>query len=205
MRGTKAWSPRALCSAAGLGKLGSIAMALVSTIRRYQGRIISLDLDTVRFPDGSTGELEMVRHPGAAAVVPLVDPVTAADPRVVLIRQFRHAAEGEVWEIPAGRLDPGETPEACAHRELAEETGLRAREMVRLITVFTTPGFTDERIHLFLASGLTEGDHRREPDEFLESHSLPWSRAMAMIRAGEIVDGKTLVALLYVRSFMRPD
>jgi ADP-ribose pyrophosphatase len=180
-------------------------MALVSTIRRYQGRIISLDLDTVRFPDGSTGELEMVRHPGAAAVVPLVDPVTAADPRVVLIRQFRHAAEGEVWEIPAGRLDPGETPEACAHRELAEETGLRAREMVRLITVFTTPGFTDERIHLFLASGLTEGDHRREPDEFLESHSLPWSRAMAMIRAGEIVDGKTLVALLYVRSFMRPD
>jgi len=194
-----------LCSPAGLGKLGSIAMALVSTIRRYQGRIISLDLDTVRFPDGSTGELEMVRHPGAAAVVPMVDPVTAADPHVVLIRQFRHAAEGEVWEIPAGRLDAGETPEACAHRELAEETGLRAREMVWLTTVYTTPGFTDERIHLFLASGLTEGDHRREPDEFLESHSLPWSRAMAMIKAGEIVDGKTLIALLYVRSFMRPD
>lgn len=205
MRSPEAWPHDALCAATGLRKLGSIAMALVSTTRRYQGRIISLDLDIVRFPDGSTGELEMVRHPGAAAVVPMIDPVTAADPRVVLIKQFRHAAEGAVWEIPAGRLDPGETPEACAHRELAEETGFRASRMVRLTTIFTTPGFTDERIHLYLASGLTEGDHRREPDEFLEWHSLAWSRAIAMVRSGEIVDGKTVVALLYVGSFMRPD
>lgn len=178
-------------------------MTLTGSERRYEGRIIHLDVDTVRFPDGSTGQLEMIRHPGASAVVPMLDDPAGPDPRVLLIRQFRHAADGVIWEVPAGRLDPGETPEACARRELAEETGMRAGRLERLTTIYTTPGFTDERIHLFLAGGLEEGDHRREADEFMELRPTPWSEAMRLIERGEIVDGKTLVSLLYVQAFRR--
>lgn len=178
-------------------------MTLTGSERRYEGRVIHLDVDTVRFPDGSTGQLEMIRHPGASAVVPMLDDPAGPDPRVLLIRQFRHAADGVIWEVPAGRLDPGETPEACARRELAEETGMRASRLERLTTIYTTPGFTDERIHLFLAGGLEEGDHRREADEFMELRPTPWSEAMRLIERGEIVDGKTLVSLLYVQAFRR--
>lgn len=178
-------------------------MTLTGSERRYEGRVIHLDVDTVRFPDGSTGQLEMIRHPGAAAVVPMLDDPAAPDPRVLLIRQFRHAADGIIWEVPAGRLDAGETPEACARRELAEETGMRAGRLERLTTIYTTPGFTDERIHLFLAGGLEKGDHRREADEFMELRPTPWSEAMRLIERGEIVDGKTLVSLLYVQAFRR--
>lgn len=178
-------------------------MTLVSAERVYNGRILNLDVDTVRFPDGSTGKLEMLRHPGASAVVPFLDDVSAPDPRVLLIRQFRHAADGFIYEVPAGRLDPGETPEACAARELEEETGRRAGTLERLTTIFTTPGFTDEKIHLFVAHQLTEGHVRREADEFVELAPLPWSEVMALIRRGEIADGKTLIALLFVHAFLR--
>lgn len=176
-------------------------MTLISTERRYQGRIIHLDVDTVEFPDGSTGQLEMIRHPGAAAVVPMLDDPASPDPRVLLLRQFRHAAESFIWEIPAGRLDPGETPEQCAHRELTEETGMRASRLTPLTTIYTTPGFTDERIHLFLASGLEEGAHRREPDEFMEVHPRPWSDVMKMVESGVVQDAKTLVALMFAGRF----
>ena len=178
-------------------------MTLISTERLHTGRIVNLDRDTVRFPDGSTGQLEMLRHPGASAVVPLVDPVTDADPRVILIRQFRHAAEDFIWEIPAGRLDPGETPERCAERELEEEAGMRAGRLERLTTIYTTPGFTDERIHLFLAGELGPGAQGREPDEFMEVETRRWSEVMDMVRQGVIVDGKTLVSLLFVEAFKR--
>jgi ADP-ribose pyrophosphatase len=143
----------------------------------------------------------MLRHPGASAVVPFLDDPAGSDPRVLLIRQFRHATDGVIWEIPAGRLDPGESPEQCARRELAEETGMRAERLERLTTIYTTPGFTDERIHLFVANGLKEGAHHREADEFLELRPTPWSVTMDLIERGEIVDGKTLVALLYLRAF----
>ncbi|HEX3232652.1 MAG TPA: NUDIX hydrolase [Gemmatimonadales bacterium] len=178
-------------------------MTLVSTERLYSGRIVNLDRDTVRFPDGSTGELEMLRHSGAAAVVPFLDDPREEDPRVLLLRQFRHAADGYIWEVPAGRLDPGETPEACAYRELQEETGMRAKRLDRLTTIYTTPGFTDEQIHLFLARDLVEGDLRRETDEFMELHVRRWSELIEMIRQGEIRDGKTLSALLFVHGFVR--
>jgi ADP-ribose pyrophosphatase len=178
-------------------------MSLVSSKRLYSGRIVNLDLDTVRYPDDSIGQLEMLRHPGAAAVVPFLDPPGGADPRAVLIRQFRHAADGYIWEVPAGRLDGGEPPEACAERELEEETGMRARRLERLTTIYTTPGFTDERIHLFLADGLEPGAEHREADEFMELHTLRWSQVLEMIERGEIVDGKTLVSLLFVQTFRR--
>lgn len=136
----------------------------------------------------------MVRHPGASAVVPLLD--SGRDPRVLLIRQYRYAANGYVYEVPAGRLDPGEAPEACASRELKEETGYSAASLRQLTTIYTTPGFTDERIHIFVAQGLTLGSSEREPDEFLELNPVLLSEAVAMIQSGEIVDGKTSIALL---------
>jgi ADP-ribose pyrophosphatase len=176
-------------------------MTLLDSERHYTGRIINLDLDTVGFPDGSQGQLEMIRHPGASAVVPIMDDRAAPDPRILLIRQFRHAADGFIWEIPAGRLDRGETPENCARRELEEEAGMRAGTLEFLTTVYTTPGFTDERIHLFLARELETGTHAREPDEFVELHPTPWSEVREMIRRREIVDGKTLIALLYAAAF----
>jgi ADP-ribose pyrophosphatase len=178
-------------------------MSLISSSRLYSGRVVNLDLDTVRFPDDSIGQLEMLRHPGAAAVVPFLDPPGGADPRVVLIRQFRHAADGYIWEVPAGRLDGDEPPDSCAARELEEETGLRARRLERLTTISTTPGFTDERIHLFLADGLDPGAEHREADEFMELHTLRWSQVLGVIERGEIVDGKTLVSLLFVQTFRR--
>lgn len=172
----------------------------VSSTRAYHGRIISLDVDEVRFPDGSIGSLEMIRHPGASAVVPLLD-TDADDPTVLLIRQYRYAADGYLYEIPAGRLDPGESPMECAHRELAEETGYRAARVEPLFTMFTTPGFTDEKIHLFLATGLTAGDAHREADEFLELVPTKLSRALSMVEQGEIKDAKTALALLYAAGF----
>ena len=175
----------------------------LSSKRVYSGRIISVDLDSVEFPNGTAGDLEMVRHPGASAVVPLLDPLDSPDPRVVLIRQYRYAAEGYVYEIPAGRLDPGEAPADCALRELREETGYSAETLIPLTTFYTTPGFTDERIHLFAAAGLTEGASQTESDEILDLAPMTLSSAMALIASGELVDGKTMIGLLFTERFIR--
>ena len=173
----------------------------IATRRVYTGRIVSLDVDQVRFPDGSEGELEMIRHSGASAVVPFLGDPQGDDPQILLIRQYRYAAEGYVYEIPAGRLDDGEDPAVCARRELQEETGCTAERLDRLTTIYTTPGFTDERIHLFMASGLTHGASATETDEFLEVVPTPLSRALEMIERGEIVDGKTVVGILFAAGF----
>lgn len=178
------------------------AVGQISSRRVYSGRIISVDVDHVRFPNGTTGELEMVRHPGASAVVPFLDDPQSPDPRILLIRQYRYAANGFVHEIPAGRLDPGEGPLECAARELEEETGYSASELIPLTTFYTTPGFTDEQIHLFAAVGLVEGESRPESDEILDLVRVPISRAMEMIRAGELVDGKSMVGLFFAARFM---
>ena len=175
----------------------------LKTERRYSGLRINVDVDSVRFPDGSTGTLEMVRHPGAAAVVPLLDSPRTADPRVILIRQYRYAALDYLWEIPAGTLEPGELPEVCARRELREEAGVDAGRLERLTSVFTTPGFTDELIHLYLARDLTRVAAAPERDEFLEVTELRWSEVGAMIRRGEIRDTKTLTALMFIQCFVR--
>lgn len=164
--------------------------------RVYTGRVISLDVDTVSFPNGTVGELEMVRHPGASAVVPFLDDPGLEDPRVLLIRQYRYASNGYLYEIPAGRLDPGETPAQCALRELREETGYTAAEVSQLTTFYTTPGFTDERIHLFLATDLEDGPAALESDEILELHPVPLSAAVAMVTRGEIIDGKSMLGIL---------
>ena len=170
--------------------------------RIHTGRVVRLDVDTVRFPDGSTGQLELIRHPGAAAIVPCASDPPGADPTILLIRQYRYATGGQLWEIPAGTLDPGEDPEACARRELMEETGVTAARLQRLTSVWTTPGFTNEVIHLYLATGLTAGEPSRERDEFIEVVPQPLSRVLALIREGEIRDAKTVVAILYMAAFV---
>jgi ADP-ribose pyrophosphatase len=172
----------------------SSAVGRVSSRRIYSGKVISVDLDEVQFPDGMTGDLEIVRHSGASAVVPLLD--SGKEPQIVLVRQYRYATNGYIYEVPAGRLAPDETPESCASRELKEETGYSAAVFRKLTTIYTTPGFTDERIHLFVAEQLTPGKSAHEPDEFLELHPVSLSEAVEMVRTGKIVDAKTCIALL---------
>jgi ADP-ribose pyrophosphatase len=167
----------------------------------YSGRIINLDIDTVRFPDGNIGELEMIRHPGASAVIPFLTDPAGDDPTVLLIRQYRYAAERYLYEVPAGRLDPGEAPEACARRELREETGCTAERVEHLFTMYTTPGFTDEKIHLFMAVGITRGENAREADEFIEMEPMLLSQALSLVEQGEIQDAKTALALLFAAGF----
>jgi ADP-ribose pyrophosphatase len=169
----------------------------------HDGRIVHLSVDSVRFPDGSTGELEMIRHSGASAVLPVLDDPDGPDPRILLIRQYRYASGGYLLEVPAGRPDrPGEDWELCARRELEEETGLTAGTLTRLTTIFTTPGFTDERIHLFMATDLQEGATRPDPDEFFEPVTLSMSDALHRVRDGEISDAKTICTLLFVAGFL---
>ena len=143
----------------------------------------------------------MVRHPGASAVVPFLSDPTGDDPEILLIRQYRYAAERYLYEVPAGRLDPNEDPEHCARRELREETGCEAERVEHLFTMYTTPGFTDERIHLFMAVGLTRGQVAREADEFIEIETMTLSRALSLVEQGEIQDAKTALALLYAAGF----
>ena len=162
----------------------------------FKGKVVTLNLETVTLPNGATVELEVVRHPGAAAIVPMKDERT-----VILIRQFRLAAGGFIYEIPAGKLSPGEDPRLCASRELEEETGYRAGTIERLETFFTAPGFTDEVMHLFLAAGLTKTAQKLDHDEVLEVVEMPLEQAISRIRDGTIRDAKTIVGLqsVYLR------
>jgi ADP-ribose pyrophosphatase len=178
-----------------------VSGARVGGQRVYSGRVISVDVDQVRFPDGSVGELEIVRHPGASAVVPFLSDPRGQDPAVMLLEQYRYAADGYLLEVPAGRLEPNETPLDCARRELQEETGCTAEAIEPLLTLYTTPGFSDERIHFFLATGITRGEAKLEADEFARVITLPLSRVMSMIAGGEIRDAKTVAALLYAAGF----
>ncbi|MDF1553101.1 MAG: NUDIX hydrolase [Deferrisomatales bacterium] len=156
----------------------------------YPGAVVDLGLEAVALPDGRTLELEVVRHPGGAAAAA----VDAAG-RVCLLRQYRHAGGGWLWELPAGKLDPGEDPLLTAQRELQEEAGLRAACWTPLGSILTTPGFCDERIHLYLARELeavpaTPGEH-----ELLEVHWVELAKALEWARGNRIEDAKTLVAL----------
>ncbi len=156
-----------------------------------RGRGFEIYVERVRLPNGHTVELDIVRHPGAAAVVPF----RSAD-EVLLIRQYRHAAGGTILEVPAGKLD-GEAPEVCAARELEEETGYRPGRLERLGSILTTPGFTDERIHLFAAFDLESGTRALEEAEVIEVVPVRLAEALRMIWSGELVDAKSVAALLH--------
>ena len=180
---------------------GSRPEAQLASERIHSGRIINLDRDRVRYPDGTEADLEIARHPGASAVVPFLSDPMGEDPQLLLLRQYRYAAGGYIYEIPAGRLDPGESPGECAARELKEETGCTAKRIEPLLTILTTPGFTDEIIHLFMATDLTHGESAREADEFVDLVIVRLSEALEMIQRGEIPDGKSALGILYAAGF----
>jgi len=161
--------------------------------RLYHGRILRLEVDRVRMPDGVETMREVVRHPGAAVVVPVL-----SDGRVVLVRQFRYPVGKVFLEVPAGKLAwGGEDPLACARRELEEETGYRAGEWRLLTAFFSAPGFTDERMHCFLATELElSGRPKPDEDECLQVETLPLVEAVRRVHSGEVEDGKTIIGLL---------
>jgi ADP-ribose pyrophosphatase len=164
----------------------------------FEGKVVRLYLDKVLLPNGKEAEREVVLHWGAVGMVALDD-----EDKVYLVRQYRHPVEGDLIEIPAGKLDPGEDPLDCARRELMEEVGYAAEEWTELASFYTSPGFSNEMLHLFLARGLKEGVADPEEDEFLEIMHLPLREAMAMVARGEIRDSKTIAGLalcsLYIR------
>jgi ADP-ribose pyrophosphatase len=185
------------------GSIGENVGELLDSRPVFDGRIVRLAVDRVRFPDGTVGELEMIRHSGAAAVLPVLGDPSAADPEIVMIRQYRYAAGGFIYEVPAGRPDqPGEDWEVCARRELEEETGYRAGTLRYLTAIHTTPGFTDEKIHLFLATELSQGSTRFDADEFVEIEPMALSAALRLVREGAISDAKTICTLLYAAGFV---
>jgi ADP-ribose pyrophosphatase len=169
------------------------------TTTLYRGRIIDLNLEEIRLPGGETVELEIVRHPGGAAVVALDEAG-----RVCLLKQYRHAAGGWLWELPAGKIDAGEQPDVTARRELEEEAGVSARDWVSLGRVISSPGVFTEVIHLYLARGLRTFEHRHEPHEVIAIHWVPYARALEMAMTGAIIDGKTLVGLCRAQGFLAP-
>jgi ADP-ribose pyrophosphatase len=157
----------------------------------HEGRAIRVFVEEVTLPNGEVVSLDVVRHPGASAVVPFV-----SEEDVLLIRQYRHAAGGTILEVPAGKLD-GDSPEVCATRELEEEAGQHAGRLEPLATILTTPGFTDERIHLFAAFDLTPVPQRLEHDEVIEVVRMPLAEALQRVWSGEVSDAKSALALLH--------
>ncbi|MCG3114230.1 MAG: NUDIX hydrolase [Candidatus Manganitrophus sp. SA1] len=156
----------------------------------YRGKIVHLFVESAALPNGKTFELEVVRHPGASAVVPLKE-----DGKVVLIYQYRHAAGGFIYEVPAGKLSPGEAPESCAEREVEEEVGYKVGKLEKLTTIFTAPGFCDEQIHLFLGTELVFSGQQLGEDEVLQVIEMPFEEAMNRIEDQTIRDAKSIVAL----------
>jgi len=157
----------------------------------HRGRSFTVYVEEAALPNGRRVDLDVVRHPGAAAVVPF-----ETEEVVLLIRQFRHAAGGTIWEIPAGKLD-GDAPEICAAKELEEEAGRRAGRLERLGSIWTTPGFTDEVIHLFAGFDLEPIPQRLESDEVIEVVPTPIGEALELIWSGELRDAKSAIALIH--------
>jgi ADP-ribose pyrophosphatase len=168
----------------------------------YRGRIVSLDVEHVELPNGECVELEVVRHPGGAAIVALDE-----TGRVCLLRQFRHAAGGWMWELPAGKLDAGESPACTARRELAEEASVAAVHWEPLGSVVSSPGVFTEVVHLFLARELSPAVATREHGEVFEATWVPLEQAWSRAMSGEIVDGKTIIGLARAWALLasRPD
>jgi ADP-ribose pyrophosphatase len=157
----------------------------------YAGRILTLNIEEHQLPDGRRISCEIVRHPGAVGVIPLLE-----DGRIVLIRQYRAAMNGMVIEIPAGKLDGGEIPEDCVHREIKEEIGYKVKSILKLGIMHNAVGFSDACLHLFAAEVTDPGEQSLEHDEYIQLLKLPFQDALAMIESGEITDAKTQLALL---------
>jgi ADP-ribose pyrophosphatase len=163
----------------------------VSEKHIYRGNIIDVEMLTVTLPDGREATRDIVRHPGAAAVIPLNE-----KGEIYMVRQFRKPLDAVSLEIPAGKLDKGEDPVVCAGRELKEETGLTAEKLIPLVSVHSTPGFSDEVLHLFAATGLKEGESCADDDEFITTEKYSVEQLIDMVLNGEITDAKSIIGIL---------
>lgn len=157
----------------------------------YRGKMIDFRVDVVRLPDGRTATREFLDHPGAVGVVPFLDPET-----IVMVRQYRHPVGRVTLELPAGKIDHGESVVACVRRELREETGCTARTITPLLRYWPTPAFANEILHLYVAQGLRPGRMRTDADEFLQRVDVPFRKAVRMVLSGEIQDSKTVIGIL---------
>lgn len=170
----------------------------LTSLAVYDGRLLHVREDRVLLPNGKEATREYIVHPGAVVVVPLLD-----DGNVLLVRQFRYPLRREFFELPAGKIDPGEEPLLCGQRELLEETGFVAANWHCLTTIHPCIGYSDERILIYLARGLSERGHQRDEDEFLDNVPMPLEEAMEWVRAGRISDVKTMVGLFWAEKIIR--
>lgn len=170
----------------------SLTEKTLQTEHIYKGKIISVQLDQVELPDGSKGEREIVKHPGAVAIVPFTK-----DGKMVVVRQFRKPLEKEIYEIPAGKLEQGEDPETCALRELEEETGYTPRKINFITSFYTSPGFANELLYLYEAEDLEEGKAHPDADEFVEMSEISLDEGLELMKNEQIHDAKTAFALIY--------
>ena len=172
---------------------------VLSSITVYEGPIFGIRRDKVIEPSGVRATREVITHPGSVVVLPVL-----ADGRILLIQQYRHATRQYLWELVAGRMDPGETPKAAAARELIEETGYRARRFRIFLDIFPTPGFLEERMFILLAEGLTAGKAEPEEDEKIISRSHDRKQLEEMIRGGKLRDAKSIAGILFYFRFLSP-
>lgn len=163
----------------------------------HKGKIVNLRIDAVELPNGKTATREVVEHMGAVAVVPLTD-----DGDILMVKQYRHPVGKILLEIPAGKLDPGEDPQHCVERELLEETGMMAGECKLLFSIYTSPGFSNEILHIYLAKNLTYKGQQLDEDEFVEIEKINLDKAVEMIYSGEINDAKTIAGIVAVKQLI---
>jgi ADP-ribose pyrophosphatase len=181
-------------------KIRTKGVRLVSSKKIYQGPAFSVFQDFVREGD-YTGQRDVVRHSGSVVIAPVDD--TGGEPRILLARQYRYAADQYMWELPAGRIDAGEQTLTAAKRELLEETGIRAKKWKRLFGFYASPGFLDETMDIFLATELDQGDAQPEADEQIEAKFFPLKNALNMVKSGEIADAKTMMTVLWLAQLGR--
>lgn len=166
--------------------------------RIYEGKIVNLRIDTVELPDKKYSKREIVEHPGAVAIIPITE-----DNKIILVRQFRKSVEKPLLEIPAGKIEINEEPKETALRELAEETGFKANNMEYITEFYTSPGFSNEKVYLFLATQLQNGEANPETDECIETETYDILDLVEMVDRGEINDSKTIIGIFYAEKYIK--